>query len=63
MGTSKIGMEELLPQKWCHKNNLNCISRSEKLTALIQLKKLSEELNNGISTRYLINTQLSTVEW
>lgn len=40
MGTSKIGMEELLPQKWCHKNNLNCISRSEKTYCTDTTKKI-----------------------
>ena len=37
MDTPEIGVEELLPQKWYHKNNLGCTDASEK-TSEIQLK-------------------------
>ena len=30
MGASEIGVEELLPQKRCHKNNLDYTGTSEK---------------------------------
>lgn len=30
MSATEIGMEELLPQKICHKNNSNCMGISEK---------------------------------
>ena len=58
MGASEKGVEELLPQKICHKNNFNCICTSGKTNCIVTTKKrLSEELNTGISSKYLINTQ------
>ena len=35
----------------------------KKRIVLVQLKKLSEEWNTGISSKYLINTLLLTAEW
>ena len=43
-GASEIGMEESLPQKRCHKNNFYCAS--EKLIALVQLKKIIRTIEN-----------------
>ena len=57
MSASEIGMEELLPQKRCQKNNFNLLAHVKKRIVLVELKKLSEELNTGISL-YLINTKL-----
>ena len=51
MDVSEIGMEELLTQKIV-------LLQAKKIIPLVQLKKLSEELNTGISSKYLINTQL-----
>ena len=56
MGASEIGVEEVLPQKRYYKNNLDCTGASER--NLLQLKKSREELNIGISSKYLINNAI-----
>ena len=53
-------MEELLPHKRCHKNNFDCIGASEKTYSIgTTKKKLVEEMNTGISSKYVI----SVAEW
>ena len=56
MDVSEKGMEELLTQKIV-------LLQAKKIIPLVQLKKLSEELNTGISSKYLINTQLLIAKW
>ena len=57
MVASEIGMEELLPQKRYHKNNIDCTGTSEKSYCSVTTKKSWEELNIGTSSKYLLNTQ------
>ena len=39
------------------------LEQAKKNIVLVHLKKLSEEKNTGISSKYLINTQLLIAEW
>ena len=64
MSPSEIGVEELLPQKRYHKNNLDCTGTSEKnLFQWHNCEESWEELNIGISSKCLINTQSLTAKW
>ena len=63
MVASKVGAKELLPQKRYHKKNLDGTGTGEKAYCSGTTKKNMEELNIGISSKYLINTQLLIAEW
>ena len=56
-------MKELQPQKRYLKLTLIVLVQVKRLNAVVQLKKSWEELNIGISSKYLINTQLLIAEW
>ena len=60
MSASEIGIKELLPQKDVTKTTL--IGTSGTIYWIGYNKKISEEMNTLISSKYLINTQLWTAE-
>ena len=67
MSASEIVVEELLPQKRYHNNIHDCTGTNEKTYCSCTTKKsigrIKDELNIGISSKYLINTQLLIKEW
>ena len=60
MDSSEIDAEE---KKYITNITLIVLVQVKKLIEVVQLKKSLEELNIGISSKYLINTQLLIVEW
>ena len=58
MCASQIGVEELLPQERYRKITLIILVQVKNLSAVVQLEESWEELSIGISSKYLINTQL-----
>ena len=61
MDATKIGVEELLPQKRYHKNNLDCTDTSEQTYCSGTAKKIMGNIDHRI--KYLINTQLLIAKW
>ena len=59
-GASEIGMEDFFNDT---KLTLTLLVQVKKLIAVVKLKKSSEELKTGTSSKYLINTQLLIPEW
>ena len=59
MDSSEIDAEE---KKYITNITLVVLVQVKKLIEVVQLKKSLEELNIGISSKYLINTQLLIVE-
>ena len=51
-----VGMKQLLPQKRNQKNSLDCTGTIAKTYCSSRAKKSWEELNVGVSSKYLINT-------
>ena len=59
MGVSEVGMEDFCHKKKCTKLTLILLVPVKLLTAWMHLKKLNIET----TSKYLINTQQSIVEW